>query len=569
MGVVACARHRFTGAEVAVKLLHPQLALHDSAARFLAEARAAAAIGHPAIVATTDAGMSSEGLYLVMELLKGETLGAAIARGPVPFSTVRRIVNDLLDALAAAHAAGFIHRDIKPPNVFLARGAGGVVLKLLDFGIAKVLAETVETKGRTSAGSVMGTLAYMSPEQLTDSRSVDARTDLWAVGVIAFELATGRLPWEARSFAEMFEAHATRPRARLEDHMSAAPHGFEAFLGRALAVAASARFSSATEMQRALALVPDGPLSRRHDARPMHDPFGGAVDSSGGATTPSTGPGGAPQPSLAWRPTGIASEVDPVAGGTILGSALQPSTEWRPKPVAALSGAASRASRAATTVAPPFARIALVIAGVIFAVGVTAAGISLLGGKSGSKGSTAKSGGTSRRTAEAPTASDRPHVPVVPPPPAPIAPLALCERACSEHRKCGAKLASDCATDCADDPPLVACAERALAGSNRCEDLAWCGSESYCKRPLRRGNKTCNAVSACINTCNQRGLGDVACACSCSDDISGVALQRLFNNNVCALTSCPTECAAGSSYLPCVACAFRNCKPEIDSCREN
>jgi serine/threonine protein kinase len=158
MGVVLRARHQFTGAFHAVKMLRPDYALDaETRQRFLAEARAPNAIGHRGIVQITDANTTPEGeLYLVMELLDGLPLRAALQHRTFSPDQIRRIVAELCDALAAAHARGFVHRDLKPENVFLC--APNDAVKILDFGIAKVLQAGVST-ARTAAGVMMGTLA--------------------------------------------------------------------------------------------------------------------------------------------------------------------------------------------------------------------------------------------------------------------------------------------------------------------------------------------------------------------------------------------------------------------------
>ncbi|HSR98013.1 MAG TPA: serine/threonine-protein kinase, partial [Kofleriaceae bacterium] len=182
MGVVLAARHKFTGARVAVKMVRSDLGLDaEIEGRFLAEARMPETIGHRSVVRTLDAGKTPEGeLYLVMELLAGRSLRHEIMRG-VGAPSVRRIGMELLDVLAAAHARGIVHRDVKPENVFLVEPDASV--KLLDFGITKVLAGSRSVLPRTAAGVLLGTIEYMPPEQLADASAVDARADLWAVSV--------------------------------------------------------------------------------------------------------------------------------------------------------------------------------------------------------------------------------------------------------------------------------------------------------------------------------------------------------------------------------------------------
>jgi serine/threonine protein kinase len=247
MGVVARARHRYTHAHVALKTLHPHLRLEgDLAARFLAEARAPAAIGHPNIVAVSDAGVAKDGvLYLAMELLEGESLRARL-RKPLPLAEAKRICVELLSALGAAHAAGFVHRDLKPENVFLTKEGA---VKLLDFGIAKVLADGI-ARGETAFGTVMGTIAYAAPEQLRDASAVDGRADLWAMGVIFYELVTGELPYVATTFSAMLLKVLSEP-------PRPAPPALQPLFARALARDAKDRFQTAAEMSAAISELPD------------------------------------------------------------------------------------------------------------------------------------------------------------------------------------------------------------------------------------------------------------------------------------------------------------------------
>ena len=167
IGAVYAAVHQFTGRHVALKLIDPMVASYEGyAARFLREARAAAEIGHPAICDVLDAGQESDGsLYLALELLEGRTLDAAIEAGDLRFEELCRVGVQLLEGLAAAHDRGIVHRDIKPDNIFLARKDGELVIKILDFGIAKLYAGNADDPATTRAGLTVGTPAYLSPEQ--------------------------------------------------------------------------------------------------------------------------------------------------------------------------------------------------------------------------------------------------------------------------------------------------------------------------------------------------------------------------------------------------------------------
>jgi serine/threonine-protein kinase len=255
MGVVLAARHKFTRARVAVKMVRSDLGLDaEIEARFLAEARVPTAIDHRGVVKTLDAGKTVEGeLYIVMELLNGRSLREQMTSGLGGPST-RRIGMELLDVLAAAHARAIIHRDVKPENVFLVEPELSV--KLLDFGITKLLAGTASVLPRTAAGALLGTLAYMAPEQLADASSVDARADLWSVSVILYEMLSGRRPYRATTVEDMFAVLMKTEPDPIRVAMPSATPDIEAFFARALAREPRQRFSSAAEMAMAFAQLP-------------------------------------------------------------------------------------------------------------------------------------------------------------------------------------------------------------------------------------------------------------------------------------------------------------------------
>ncbi|MBA2543045.1 MAG: serine/threonine protein kinase, partial [Deltaproteobacteria bacterium] len=232
MGTVLLAKHRFTGVAVAIKVLRPELQSDAGVQeRFLAEAQAPNAIGHPAIVKVLDAGRTPEGtLYMAMELLVGRSLREALARDELTPDQRKRVVVDLCTVLGHAHARNFIHRDLKPDNVFLSPADE---VKLLDFGIAKMLDDVRQL--RTAAGVVLGTPAYMAPEQLADARNVDARADLWAIGVMLYEMVTNRLPWAATAPQELLLAVAAGEVTPIRVYVPQVSRDVEMFFERALA----------------------------------------------------------------------------------------------------------------------------------------------------------------------------------------------------------------------------------------------------------------------------------------------------------------------------------------------
>ncbi|MGE0395398.1 MAG: serine/threonine protein kinase [Kofleriaceae bacterium] len=287
MGMVFRARHKFTGGTLAVKVLKPELAADpDIQHRFLAEARAANTIGHPNIAQVIDAGRSPDGvLYLAMELLVGRSLREPIARGELKPTEMRSILAELLDALTAAHARGFVHRDLKPENVFLVVTPSGPSAKLLDFGIAKVIDTQNVASVRTATGSMLGTPAYMSPEQIANPSNVDARTDLWAVGVMVYEMLTGRLPFPGSTVGELMVAVATQPPRSIKQFMPTASPQLEQFFARALARDVSARFATAHEMRTALMDV----LALRPSSVPIASTQSAGMVGLGAQTPPPVG----------------------------------------------------------------------------------------------------------------------------------------------------------------------------------------------------------------------------------------------------------------------------------------
>ncbi len=210
MGSVWRAEHTTLGIEVAVKFIASEQAgeTAELVERFKREARAAASIRSPHVVQTLDHGVTDDGeLYIVLELLEGETLGDLLDReGVLDLATVGIVVAQVSRALSRAHKLGIVHRDIKPENIFLTYPeADRPFVKLLDFGIAKVSAFDINRK-LTACGISVGTVPYMSREQLLDAGNVDASADLWALAVVAYEALTGALPFDGRSFGEVCNA---------------------------------------------------------------------------------------------------------------------------------------------------------------------------------------------------------------------------------------------------------------------------------------------------------------------------------------------------------------------------
>src|SRR5450432_791213 len=213
MGRVYRAEQTTLGRTVAVKIIHPHLVGEENtAARFITEARAASRLNHPNSISIIDFGKTQDGqLYLVMEFLRGKDLARVLYdESPLPFRRVVDMIRQVLAALAEAHHLDIIHRDLKPENIVIEpMRAGGDFVKVVDFGLAKMRAES-EKPSITSPGIVCGTPEYMSPEQGRGD-PLDARSDLYAVGVIFYQLLTGRLPFEAESPTQVVLMHLTKP----------------------------------------------------------------------------------------------------------------------------------------------------------------------------------------------------------------------------------------------------------------------------------------------------------------------------------------------------------------------
>jgi serine/threonine-protein kinase len=257
MGVVYEAHDTSRGGEVAVKLLRPEAADENNAARLLNEARAAARIDNEHVVRVIEVGALDSGIpFLVMDLLHGDDFERLLRiRGPLAIPDAVDFVVEALEGIAAAHAAGIIHRDLKPSNLFLAKGKDGAnIVKVLDFGICKRVPNTAELASGsiTTTGSVLGSPTYMAPEQLRSFKRVDARADIWSVGVILYELLTGKSPFARDNLVHVLTAILEQDPTPPTHHRSEIPAGLEAVVLRCLRRARQARFESARELAEAL-----------------------------------------------------------------------------------------------------------------------------------------------------------------------------------------------------------------------------------------------------------------------------------------------------------------------------
>ena len=252
MGVVYEADHTGLGKRVAVKLLLDKYTDDpEVVARFQREARTASSIGHDHIVEVTDAGMHDDGRsYIVMELLEGASLAEVLeASGPMAAARAVHIVHQVLRGLGAAHAKGIVHRDMKPENVFLvAKGDRVDYVKIMDFGISKFLMSTESKVRLTATGAVIGTPVYMAPEQAMALGEVDARVDLYAVGVMLYEMLAGHPPFQAPSYIALVTQHLNLPPPPLGAERPDLPRRLVAAVHHALEKDPAHRFQSAAEM---------------------------------------------------------------------------------------------------------------------------------------------------------------------------------------------------------------------------------------------------------------------------------------------------------------------------------
>jgi eukaryotic-like serine/threonine-protein kinase len=255
MGEVYLARHRHIGRDAAIKVLLPELTKNEEVvARFFTEARATATIRHPGIIEILDCDVHKSGrAYIVMEFLDGENLAERLARAGSfagDFPSVGSIIIQVASALAAAHAKGIVHRDLKPDNVFLCNVVPGSApfVKILDFGIAKLVDDDGGGRNKTRTGSLLGTPTYMSPEQCRGAGSIDHRTDIYALGCMAFEMVAGRPPFVRSGAGEVLVAHLVEAPPLLSSLVPGVPPALEAIVARMLEKEADNRPQTMTEI---------------------------------------------------------------------------------------------------------------------------------------------------------------------------------------------------------------------------------------------------------------------------------------------------------------------------------
>lgn len=301
MGVVVGARHLTLGQSVAIKILTAgETQPKDAVERFLREGRAAAALSSDHVVRIYDVGQLDNGVpFMVMERLRGGDLANLLTeRGPLPVEEAVEYVAQATMAIAEAHEAGVVHRDLKPANLFLTqRSDGSPCVKVLDFGISKQLSmfESATLRGDlTSTRQVMGSPAYMSPEQVRDARSVDHRTDIWALGTTLYELLTHHVAFDADTLPAVCAAIAADPPTPIELHRGDVPEGVAQIVMRCLEKSPDKRYQSARALLSAL---------RAHQGRP--DALVVSARDEGPATAASV----PPKPRLAESASGSSAQI--------------------------------------------------------------------------------------------------------------------------------------------------------------------------------------------------------------------------------------------------------------------
>jgi serine/threonine-protein kinase len=257
MGMVVAATHLEIDQRVAIKFMLPGSAdSPESAARFLREARAAGRLNSEHVCRVMDVGRFDTGVpYIVMEYLQGENLGAVLRRrGPLRVSEAVDYILQGIEGLAEAHAHGIIHRDLKPDNLFLhKRNDGGTIVKVLDFGISKIAVAGLSTK----TGDIMGSPAYMAPEQMESSRNVDHRADIWSLGVVLYQLVVGKPPFQAETLPLLCMHVVNDEPLPMSETRADLPDGFEAAVMKCLQKEPPDRYGDVGVLAQALA--PYGP----------------------------------------------------------------------------------------------------------------------------------------------------------------------------------------------------------------------------------------------------------------------------------------------------------------------
>jgi serine/threonine-protein kinase len=328
MGSVWVAEHQTLRMQVAVKFMAERLAEdREYVERFAREAMSSAQIKSPHVVQVFDHGVADGTPYIVMELLEGEDLRTRLARtGPITLREAAPVMVQLARALSKAHAAGIVHRDIKPDNIFLVEHDGEPFIKVLDFGVAKHTSEDTEF-GMTGTGAMVGTPHYMSPEQILSARRVDHRADLWSAGVVMYRMLTGSVPFQGETLGAVCIAIERANFVPVSQRRPDMTPLIDNWFGRALGRDPQHRFQNAKEMAEAfVAAADDGAYSAVAFRRPQPSLSGMQLGLAAAVAAPS--------PSNPWgtNPTNPAMPVGyaPRASGTELPAQRLPTPSMPP-----------------------------------------------------------------------------------------------------------------------------------------------------------------------------------------------------------------------------------------------
>ena len=384
MGTVYMGEHPLIGKRVAVKVLLDELTANETlVTRFFHEAKAANDIRHQNIVDILDFGKIEKPggghvVYLVMELLEGQSLSQRLAAQQLTFDEIRHVLEQCCSGLAASHAKGIIHRDLKPDNLFLVqRGSDPNFVKILDFGIAKLTSTASTTSQKTRTGTLIGTPAYMSPEQCAGRSRIDARSDVYALGIVMYEMLTGQVPFKGEGFGDIVVAQLTETAKKPSELRPDVPSELDAIVMRAIAKEVEARFQTMDEFGAALA------DPQKFAATPAANAELGAAAAAAAATSGVTMPGSAtirptptgaltapmPAPNAAMpvmgTPGAVTARLDgspsgPVRAASVTDAATVLAVK---KKDTTLSGAASESAVRAPTKAPGGGRRAAIFAG--------------------------------------------------------------------------------------------------------------------------------------------------------------------------------------------------------------
>jgi serine/threonine-protein kinase len=317
MGVVLAARHRQLGQRVAIKFIRGEAAQDPAAVgRFLREARSAVALSSEHVARVLDVGTLDTGEpYTVMEYLDGADLGQLLRQhGPMPIGEAVDSVLQACEAIAEAHALGIVHRDLKPANLFVSRQRDGTtIVKVLDFGISKVSAfdAKMANENFTASGLVMGSPGYMSPEQVTNAKAVDARSDIWSLGVILYELVSGQRPFAGETLGEVLARIVSESPPSVRQHRREVPEGLAQAIAKCLERRLDRRIQNVGEL--ASKLLPYGPPDARRSVerilRWRRAPLGASPHDGETLTTPPAASGLPATPAAGTEPPWLRSSV--------------------------------------------------------------------------------------------------------------------------------------------------------------------------------------------------------------------------------------------------------------------